>query len=252
MQEWQYPGGISLYNLFEPTAPEWRVVLGVAGLSLPRYDGARLYRVEPGPVIDIRYRDLIFASVGEGLGVNILHGDHYRAGVAIGYDLGRPVSDDTGHLHGLGDIPAAPSIKLFGSYAISKGVPLVLRADIRQIVGGADGQLGDLEAFMPLPGSSNTLVMLGGPSVTFSSRSYLQKTFGVSTAQALASGYSAYNAHGGLSAVGLGFSATRFLTHGWLFTADGAVNRLLGSSSDSPITQSRVQGVVALAIAHRW
>jgi hypothetical protein len=135
-----------LEQVFEPNIPEWRFVLGAAVVSEPLYDGARPYRVEPGPVIDIRYRDIAFASVGEGLGVNILRGENYRAGVAIGYDLGRPVSEAPNHLYGLGDISAAPFIKLFAGYVISKEVPIDLRVDVRRIVGGAGGLLGDAAA----------------------------------------------------------------------------------------------------------
>jgi outer membrane scaffolding protein for murein synthesis (MipA/OmpV family) len=251
LQEWQYPGGVILDKLFEPNLPEWSVVFGAAAEVKPLYDGAQLYRGEGGPVIDIRYRDIAFASVGEGLGVNILHGEHYRAGVSIGYDLGRRESDDLGHLHGLGNIAPAPVLKVFGSYVISKHFPLVMRADVRQIVGGADGLLGDLEAYLPLPGSSKTLVMFAGPSITFANRRYLQKTFGVTTVQALASGYPVYDAHAGSNAVGVGFSATRFIGSRWLINVDAAANRLLDSASESPVTQKNVQRVLAISIAYR-
>jgi hypothetical protein len=70
--------------------------------------------------------------------------------------------------------------------------------------------------------------------------------------QAAGSGYRGYNAHGGLTAAGLGFSATHFITHGWLINAEVAVNRLLGSASDSPITQSSFQGIVELTTAYQW
>jgi outer membrane scaffolding protein for murein synthesis (MipA/OmpV family) len=252
MQEWQYPGGISLYRLFQPNVPEWRVVLGLAVASQPLYDGARPYHMQAGPVIDIRFRDLAFASVGEGIGINILHAANYRAGVALGYDLGRSVSSNESRLHGLGDIPKAPVVKLFGSYVISKDFPIIFRGDVRQILGGAHGLIADLETFMPIPGSSAALVMLGGPSITFADRQYTQRVFGVTAAQAQASAYPQYDAHGGASAVGLGFSLTQFMTPSWLFTADAAVNRLLGSERDSPITQSPVQGVLALSTAYRW
>jgi outer membrane scaffolding protein for murein synthesis (MipA/OmpV family) len=252
LQEWQYPGGTILEKLYDPNLQDWRVVLGVAVAALPRYDGGLAYRVSPGPVIVILYRDIAFASVGEGIGVNLLHGDKYRVGVAAGFDLGRPMSDDYKHLHGLGDIKPAPVLKVFGSYVISKAFPLVLRADVRRIVGGADGLLGDLEAFMPLPGSSKTFVMFAGPSITFSNRQYMRKVFGVSAAQAAASAYPVYHAHGGYTAVGLGFSASRFLTQHWLINADLAWNRLHGSASESPITQSAWQGVVALSTEYRW
>jgi outer membrane scaffolding protein for murein synthesis (MipA/OmpV family) len=244
LQEWQYPGGIILDKLFEPNLPEWRVVLGAAAEVKPLYDGAKQYREEGGPVIDIRYRDIAFASVGEGLGVNVLRSDHYRAGISIDYDLG--------HLHGLGNIAPAPVVKVFGSYVISKEFPLVMRADVRQIVGGAVGLLGDLEAYLPLPGSSRAFVMFAGPSITFANRRYMQRAFGITIAQALASGYPVDNTHAGSNAVGVSFSATRYITNRWLINMDGSANRLLGSARESPITQNNVQRVLALSIAYRW
>jgi len=252
LQEWQYPGGTILEKLYDPNLQDWRIVLGAGVAAMPRYDGARSYRESPAPVIVILYRDIAFASVGEGLGVNLVRGANYRAGVSIGYDLGRPMSDEYQHLHGLGDISAAPVLKLFGSYVISKDFPLILRADVRRIVGGANGLLGDLDAFMPLPGSSKTFVMFAGPTITFSNGQYMRKVFGVSAAQAAASGYPVYDAHGGSTAFGVGFSASRFMTPHWLINMDIAWNRLSGSATDSPITQSTVQGVVVLSTAYRW
>jgi outer membrane scaffolding protein for murein synthesis (MipA/OmpV family) len=252
LQEWQYPGGTILEKLYDPNVQDWRVVLGGAVAAMPRYDGARPYRVSPGPVIVVLYKDIAFASVGEGLGVNLVRGEKYRAGVSIGYDLGRPMSDDYQHLHGLGDIKAAPVVKVFGSYVISKRFPLVLRADLRRVVEGADGLLGDLDAFMPLPGSSKTFVMFAGPTITFSNGQYMRKVFGVSATQAAASGYPVYAAHAGSTAIGLGFSASRFMTPHWLINMDLAWNRLRGSAADSPITQSAVQGVVELSSEYRW
>jgi hypothetical protein len=64
LQEWQYPGGIVLERLFEPQIPQWRVILGTAAAVEPLYDGAHAYRVEGGPAINIRYRDIAFVSTG--------------------------------------------------------------------------------------------------------------------------------------------------------------------------------------------
>jgi outer membrane scaffolding protein for murein synthesis (MipA/OmpV family) len=252
LQEWQYSGGVALEKLFEPNLPDWRVVLGGAAEYKPLYDGASLTRTQGGPVINIRYKDFAFASVGEGLGLNLVHGEHYRGGLALCYDLGRLVSNDVSHLEGLGDIKRAPGIKAFFSYAVSKSVPLVVRADVRQILGGADGMAADLDAFMPLPGSSHKLIMFAGPSITYADHRYTQREFGVTAAQSVASGYPVYDAHAGADAVGLGFSGTVFLTDHWFIDVDTAVNRLLGSASDSPITQNRVQHVLVLSLAYNW
>jgi outer membrane scaffolding protein for murein synthesis (MipA/OmpV family) len=179
LQEWQYPGGIILEKLFAPQVPEWRIILGASAAWRPIYQGAKPYRVSPGPVINIRYRDIAFASMGEGLGVNVLRGENYRIGVTLGYDLGRKVSDYPSHLTGLGNIQPAPVIKLFAAYVPWKSFPVVLRADVRRVVGGANGFLGDLEAYMPLPGSGKRFVMFAGPSITFADAAYQQHVFGV-------------------------------------------------------------------------
>jgi outer membrane scaffolding protein for murein synthesis (MipA/OmpV family) len=252
LQEWQYSGGIILQQLFEPNLPEWRVLVGTAAELAPVYQGARASRVYGGPVINIRYKDLAFFSLGEGLGVNFLRGPYYRVGVSLGYDLGRRVPDDYPNLHGLGDISVAPSVKLFGSYVLSKDFPLVIQADVREIIGGADGTLGDLEAYMPLPGSSRKFVMFLGPSITWASHHYVQKVFGVTQTQSLASGDPIFNVHGGTNAVGIGFSTTTFITQHWLLNADGAVSWLQGSAADSPITEARVQRALALSLNYRF
>ncbi|HLZ98914.1 MAG TPA: MipA/OmpV family protein [Steroidobacteraceae bacterium] len=262
LQEWQYSAGIILVSLFEPELPDWRVQVGLAAEPRPAYEGARNYRTLAGPVIDVRYRDEFFASTGEGIGYNFVRGENYRVGIAVGYDLGRREKDDLNHLKGLGNIEVAPLFKVFGSYVVSKEFPLVLRGDLRRILGGAEGWVGDLEAYLPLPGSSEKFVMFAGPSVTFADRRHMQTAFGVDHTQALASGYPEFAAHGGMNAVGLGFSATRFLNRRWLVNADLAVNRLLGSARDSPFTHEPQKtegtalvltgGALTLSVMYAW
>jgi outer membrane scaffolding protein for murein synthesis (MipA/OmpV family) len=138
-----------------------------------------------------------------------------------------------------------------------------LRGDLRRYVGGADGWVGDVEAYLPLPGTSKKFVMFAGPSVTFADRRHMQTAFGVNGSQAMASGYRVFNAHGGLNAAGLGFSATRILNSRWLLNANLAVNHLLGSARDSPFTHERQKlggaeavvltgGALALSVVYTW
>ena len=250
MQEWQYSGGIILARLFEPNLPEWRVVLGTAADTQPVYSGADAFRVQGGPVIDIQYRDIAFLSTGDGLGVNFLRGDHYRVGAAIAYDRGRLEREDYNNLRGMGDIRAAPVAKVFASYVLSKKFPLILRVDARQLLGGANGAVGDAGLYMPLPGSSKKFVMFAGPSITLATHRYLQSEFGVTPQQSLASGHPVFDPHAGMVAAGVGFSATRFITEHWLLNLDAAVSQLKGSPDVSPITESRTQRELALSIAY--
>lgn len=253
LQEWQYSGGIILAKLFEPDLPTWRRVVGVAAEVQPVYDGSRAYRVSGGPVLNIQYRDRAFISTGDGIGFNFLHGSHYQVGVALAYDLGRKEKYDFANLHGMGDISAAPVAKLYGAWVISRYFPMILRVDVRQFVGGAQGLVGDAGVYIPLPGSSRTFVMFAGPSITMATHHYLQVLYGVSPQQSLTSGHPVYEIpHAGTSAAGVGFSATKFLSDHWLINADMAINQIRGSPAHSPLVERRTQRVLALSVNYTW
>jgi outer membrane scaffolding protein for murein synthesis (MipA/OmpV family) len=252
LQEWQYSGGIILARLFEPNLPEWRTVLGVAGEVQPVYDGSRAYRVMGGPDVLIYYRDEAFISSGEGLGYNFLRGEHYQFGLGVTYDLGRKEKEDLTNLYGMGDIKAAPVGKLYGSVVLSRKFPLILRVDVRQFVGGAQGAVGDAAVYMPLPGSSRSFVMFAGPSITVATHHYLQTLYGVTQQQSLASGHPEYLiTHNGTDAAGVGFSATKFLGRHWLINVDGAISQLRGDPAHSPIVEKRTQRALAISFDYQ-
>ena len=253
LQEWQYSGGIILSRLFEPDAPEFRKIVGLGADVAPLYSGARADRVLGGPVINISYKDIAFVSTGDGIGYNILRGDHYQVGAAMAYDLGRNEQQDLNNLRGLGDIGAAPVAKLYGTWVLAKKFPLILRIDARQFIGGAQGAVGDASVYMPLPGSSKTFVMFAGPSISFATHHYLQTLYGVTAAQAVASGHPAYEvAHAGTSSAGVGFSATKFVTSHWLVNMDAAISQIRGSAAGSPLVEARTQRVLALSLNYQW
>jgi outer membrane scaffolding protein for murein synthesis (MipA/OmpV family) len=253
LQEWQYSGGIILARLFEPDLPRFRTILGLAAEVQPVYDGSRAYRLEGGPVINIHYRDIAFISTGEGLGYNLLRGDHYQLGIGVTYDLGRKEKDDLTNLHGMGNIGAAPVGKIFGTWVLSRHFPMILRVDARQFAGGAQGAVGDASVYLPLPGSSHTFVMFAGPSITLATHHYLQTLYGVTPAQSLLSGHPVYEIpRDGTSAAGVGFSASKFLTEHWILNLDTAINQIRGNASRSPLVERRTQRILALSIDYQW
>jgi outer membrane scaffolding protein for murein synthesis (MipA/OmpV family) len=242
-----------LARLFEPDLPRYRTILGLAADLQPVYDGSRAYRVEGGPVINIHYLDIAFISTGEGVGYNVLRGDHYQLGIALTYDLGRKEKDDLSNLRGMGNIGAAPVGKIFGSWVLSKSFPMILRVDARQFAGGAQGAVGDAAVYVPLPGSSQTFVMFAGPSITLATHHYLQTLYGVTPEQSLLSGHPVYElTRDGTSAAGVGFSASKFLTSHWILNLDTAINQIRGSASRSPLVERRTQRVLALSVDYQW
>lgn len=237
LPEWEYSAGQLLRSYFlAGKIPTFAASVGLSAQLSPKFDGSSQYRVLGGPSFDLRYRDIAFLSTGEGLGVNILRGKHSRAGIALTYELGRS-ADQSVALRGLGDVSAAPELKLFAEGVL---FPLVGRADVRRALGGYNGWAADLAVYLPIAGSEK-FFMLIGPSVAFGDGSYMQHFFGISPAQSQASGRPVYTAGGGIKSVSFGTNATLFLTDHWFLNSILAVDRLLGDAAHAPTTSERTQ-----------
>jgi outer membrane scaffolding protein for murein synthesis (MipA/OmpV family) len=252
LNEWQYSAGVQLQRMLDPDLPVWQSYVGAAAAVQPLYDGARPYRLMGLPVVNVRYRDLAFLSTDEGVGVNLLRDANWRAGVAVTYDLGRDEDDYPSRLRGIGDIRPAPEAKLFAEYVLSPDVPLVLRANLRRALGGSDGWIGDLGAYLPLPGSSDRFVWFAGASLTFADSRYMERWFGVGEAQVARSGYRRYEASAGLKSVGFGANAVWVAGTHWLLGASLAVARLTGAAADSPLTERATNATVVLSVVYAF
>ncbi|TDY38320.1 outer membrane scaffolding protein for murein synthesis (MipA/OmpV family) [Paraburkholderia rhizosphaerae] len=252
--EWQYSAGVPLEKMFVPPAERttWETRVGAGMTFEPRYDGSSRYHILAGPSLDIRYKDLAFLSTGEGLGVNVLQGENWRTSVALVYDLGRRGHDDPQHLNGLGNINPAPEIKLAAEYVISKDFPLTFRTAITRSIGGSNGWIADVGAYMPLPGSSESFYWFAGPSVSFADSTYMNSWFGVNPAQSAASGLRQYDASAGLKSAGFGVTMIWFVNKHWFVTADGAIKRLLGSAAGSPVIQTKTNGVCDISLNYQF
>ena len=246
LANWQYSVG----DLLEPLLgrqPTWRGYVGGGVALQPVYEGSQRYYAQPAPIIDVRYRNLAFLSMGEGLGVNLLRGRFYRAGVAVTYDLGRDQHVAT-RLKGLGTIGVAPEVKLFADVAL---LPFVFDFDLRRAIGGHDGYIGDIGMHVPIPLASNVF-LFAGPSVTFADGQYMQSYFGVSPAQAVNSQFRTFDAYGGVKRAGFGLTAIYQISDQWLLASDGAAQRLLGAAARSPIVESKVEFTIDLNAVYKF
>jgi outer membrane scaffolding protein for murein synthesis (MipA/OmpV family) len=231
--DWQNSSGIVMRPLGGPI-PDWSVTVGGGLAGLPAYEGSNEQRLSPAPTVDIRYKDLAYLSIGEGIGVNILRGTNYRAGVGLTYDMGREHNIAT-RLAGTRNIDPAPVFKAFAQYAF---VPVVLSADIKQALTSYQGLTADIGAYMPVVANEKVQVFIG-PEVTFADSRYMQAYFGVNAQNTgPQSHFRHYNANGGLKDAKLGVASLYHFTDHWFVDGDLAVERLLGSAPGSPIVQT--------------
>jgi len=242
--EWQYSAGIVLKKRFDPNPPHWEALIGGGAEVLPRFEGSNDYFVEPGPVIDIRYRDLAFFSTGEGLGINLLRGRNYRAGVALTYDLGR----NEGDYYRLGEhnLSAAAAPKLFAEYVF---FPVIVRGDVRHNIGGVGGWIGDVSAYLPVMGNEHFFVFVGG-TVTLANSTYMDNDFGVTPQEAQSNRLPVYTPGGGIKSAGVGTNMTYIFRKHWFLNGVFAATTLLGPAGESPNVETKVQGAASLNLAY--
>jgi len=253
MQEWQYSSGIILQEMFDPTTPATRKMLGVGGEVEPAYEGSRAYRCRGGPILDIRFEDKAFLSTGEGVGYNIIHRRGLQVGVGVGYDLGRKERDDYQNLRGMGDRSFAAVPDAFITYVVSDRFPLVVRADWRHLARSGGGSIGDLGAYFPMPGSSSKFVYFFGASITIANRTYLRDLFAVSARQSVSSGHAVYAIQASeVESFGIGASATWRFPHHLLLSANAAASRLGHVALDSPIVERGSSHVIAVSIDYAF
>jgi outer membrane scaffolding protein for murein synthesis (MipA/OmpV family) len=243
---WQFSLGQTITPLGGPV-PDWRYNIGAGVITQPNYEGAKRYEVLPSGIVDIRYKNFAFASDGEGIGVNLLQGTTYRAGIAMSYDLGRGNTDDP-RLRTLPTIGITPEVKLFAEYFF---LPFVLTGNVRQAIVGYQGLVADFGAYVPIPLTTD-LYLFAGPTVTFGNGKYMKAYFGVTPDQAENSPLRPYAPKGGIKDTGFGLSAAYLLTDNWVIVANSAYERLLGEAGNSPIVENKSQFVANLNLVYHF
>jgi outer membrane scaffolding protein for murein synthesis (MipA/OmpV family) len=240
LTDWQSSSGVVLRPLGGPV-PDWQVTVGGGAAVLPAYEGANKKQVTPAPVLDIRYKDLGYLSIGEGLGVNLLRGTNYRAGVGLSYDVGRQHTAAT-RLAGTRNIDPAPVFKIFGQYSF---LPVILTFDVKQALTSYQGLTADIGAYMPVVGTAKIQIFVG-PELTLADSRYMQAYFGINPRNtSLQSHFHNYSAHGGFKDARFGIAGLYHFNNHWFFDGDIGVERLLGSAQNSPIVQTEWGWTVA-------
>ena len=232
--------------------PDWMVEIGAFGLFAPKFFGAKDSKFSALPYVSIKYKDIAFASVDKGIGVNLLSANGFTAGAFVNFRPGREVKDSRRYLTGLGDIDPALAAGAFVKYdygrffstqiTLSKGV--VSFGDDKNKINAlgllekTKSNLGtriDWSADVRMPLFDNRLHLSVGPRVSFFDKEYAESAYGITVNQALASGYRPYKAKGGIGEVGVGGSARYRITDNLSATAFGSYSRLVGDAAKSPL-----------------
>lgn len=213
----------------------WLVTIGAGPQFYSRYPGAEDYGLYPMPIFGLRRPGdpLPVKTPDQGFGFGLLgHDSVFNFGPAIQLvnkrdpeDVGAPVAE------------VDVSVELGGFASVYVQPWLRLRVEGRKAVTGHDGWNGDIAADFVIR-SGDTTVFTAGPRARIADDRYHRAYFGVSPADALATGLPAYAPGGGVYAYGANASITHQFSPSVGLYAYAGYDRLVGDAADSPLLQA--------------
>lgn len=228
-----------------PPPPEWKVTLGGGLAYVPRYEGAADNRLRPMPFVEAT-DGRFFASILRGVGYNFSDDRTMEYGLRLALGHVRRTSSDP-HLNGMTDIPyfleaGAFLNKRFAPWYVSSGV-----------TAGKHGAHVELGAGLGLPLSQADRMRMG-VSLNWANTRYNQTYFGVSPAEAAASGnvLTPYQAGAGVRDYAASVNWAHNYTRQWFSTVGASYKMLAGSARTSPLTLRASQRSINFMLGYRY
>lgn len=175
--------------------------------------------------------EFAFEAPDEGFGFALLRGEKFSAGPSLGFE-GKRSSADVGGARP--DVDISVELGGFVQYQFSDSIRL--RAEGRQAVTGHDGFIANLGSDYVWREGDRQLFSIG-PRVTITDSNYQDAYFGIRPEDAAISGLVAYDADGGVQAVGATAGYIRQLTPRWGIYSYAKYDRLVGDPADSPLVE---------------
>ncbi|HEY0686873.1 MAG TPA: MipA/OmpV family protein [Steroidobacter sp.] len=234
----------------------WSVSLGAGAIYHPDYEGSDDYEVDGLPMLGISYRDFIVLR-GPSLKIDVIElsdstlADNLSFGPMVKVDMGRE-ADDNPILRNLGDIDRGALAGVFVNYEIG-AVELELEV-AQDATSRHEGLIAEIKAGYGLMLTKRLLAQLQ-VSTTWSNEDYTQAYFGITPAQAQASGLREFTAESGIKDAGASMMLHYMLSEHWRVTGRLAYRRLLGDAADSPLVEdegSQNQASAAVFVSYEF
>jgi outer membrane protein len=220
------------------------IVLGVGVAATPAYQGSDDTRIIPIPAIDIR-EGWLFANLRNGIGVIPISTDHFEIGASAVFVQGYRRKDVPDGIDKLSDGVGA---RLFTN--IRAGGFVATLGAVKIVSGGTKGMVADASISYPINISSRFMLT---PTVgtTWTDRKYNDRYFGVTPAEAIASGLPQFGMGGGFKDVSGMLTASYRLTDRITLSATGGVTSMIGDAKDSPLVEKKTQPSGILTLTYR-
>jgi len=220
--------------------------VGVSAGFSPAYPGATTYEPSVSPILGIeRFHIPGLVSLGGG---------EDQGGLSFGpsFDIvSARKSADHEVLNGLNDVGATYSAGVRVGYEIvlSDAISLEPFGQLRYGFGAASGLLGEIGADLTAE-LTPELEITAGSTISFASDAYMDAYFGISPAEAAATGgrLAAYDPSAGIQSANLTLEARYEFIPDTFLNAKASYTRFIGTAADSPIVQSGSANAFAVSL----
>lgn len=227
-------------------------VIGFDVSSAPVFSGSDETSTEVSTIIDLTWDDRYFAKE-RGLGFYALRnfgpGD-LSLSFAIGYDFDERLAEDDVRLVGLKDVKAGAVASAMLEYDAGFA-DLELELNHGLSSGGHEGTRATFAAEFAKP-IGKRVRLSAKPFITWADASYNSAFYGITTQEAAASSFQAFDAGSGLQRVGLELQASYSLTSRSGVFLGVEHSRLMGDAKDSPITFDDTQTSISGGFFYRF
>ncbi|MGH8777906.1 MipA/OmpV family protein [Paraburkholderia sp.] len=220
-----------------------------------RYEGSRDYRAILGPSFSAQFDNGFFVSMLDGAGYKKTFANGMYVSAALSYADGRGDENrfdrnGSDYLKGMGNIPGALLISLQAGAHVFGDSTVSVTLD-QPVTHTTRGVSGHVDLTVPVLQTSTNQISVTG-SLHAGNGRYTQTFFGVTGAQSASSGFSAYSTKGGFDKATISTAWTYIVSPRWSVTTTGGLTRLIGSSSNSPIVQTKNNWFGITALTYRY
>lgn len=229
------------------------LTVGIGATSTPRYSGSDQRQWQFVPVIQARDGAVFFDSQ-KGLGYDLQTDSGLYLEHTLGYSLGRSDKnaswrDGSDKLNGMGKIDAALNTALAVGWTIAPWIVVEGKATL-PLSDSQGVQYQTSLTLIPLQDESDTLAFQS--AALFGDSRYMNTFYGVSDRQSSRSGYSRYDAPGGLYGVQNSLTWEHQLTPQWGTTLEAGYTWLSDHANSSPIVFRRNEASATAAVTYTF
>lgn len=223
------------------------MTIGIWNLGAQPFPGSDELELVVKPIINFRRPDERewLSLPGDSGGPSLIKTDRFRLGPSVNI-VGRRKASDSDVTRGLGDVKTAYEVGAFAEFWPANF--LRTRVEARRGFNGHEGVVVDLSAdavWHP----TERLRLTFGPRVSLADDRYMQTYFGVTSAQAFASGLAAFDARGGLQSASVTTSISYRWSDNWSTIGFAEAGKLVGDAADSPIAKRGSDDLLTVGVA---